>query len=917
MTPKRRVFWFGIGPRQIERAVDEELAFHIETRVQRLIKEGASPEAARAEAVRQFGDLASVRDDCVAMDQQKERAMNRAHLFGQIREDLGYGFRSLRKASGLSSVAIVTVAFAIAVLTTVFSILDTGFLRQLPYTDADRLVGLNARLPKHALAAWNSVPPAVANMVRHDATSFDRVAAYDGWFSFVLSDKLGAVQLHATRVDTALFGLLGAHAERGRLFTVREVTGDAPVALISDSLWRTRYDRDESVVGSEVHLDGTSRTIVGVLEPGFRFNSTSDLWVPLAERADSVTAADADWYWLVARRKPDVTVARAQAEMMRMARNLAASDPAEFKGLSLTVQRSLINRGNPAYFTMAGLFVVISLAVFLIACTNVGNLLLVRAAERRGEMALRATLGASRFRLLRQSIAESSILAAVSAVLGALLAAAMLRVLLATVAPPLGFPTWMRFSFDWRVFAFIAASAAFAVLLFGLAPARHGTRVNLADALKAASDVVVSDKTVTHRGRRGAVVQIALSLSLLVVTLFFARSYYFLASLDHGYDADGVLHAYIALDRSRYDTQLKAEVPIERVRDRLAADTRVEAATLSGPVGQLRRPVGLDSATARKRFAGLDSASALKDSITGYWLYLPGHDETPADNALQPGGRRLAVEDGYFRILRISLLRGRSFNAGDVAGGQRVAIVSQRLAGVLWPGADAVGKLFHFGRRGAEFLVVGVVGDVRDAVETASGQASTAPWPNVYFSTRQVTYRPELYIRTRTSVAAMQPLVESALRAVDPMAVAGQLTTMRQSSGSERIDKMLGVAVGVVAASGAFLAMLGVYGVIAYGVTRRTREIGLRIALGATREQAVELFTRQGLRLTAIGLAIGLVLATGVARLTGRFVWGVSFLDPMTYVVAAVAFGAIAMSACWLAARRAAHVEPRDALRTL
>ncbi|HEV8409959.1 MAG TPA: ABC transporter permease, partial [Gemmatimonadaceae bacterium] len=332
------------APGHLQRAVDDELAFHIETRVQRLISEGLSPEAARAEAMRQFGNIEAVREDCVAMDRQKERSMNRADWFDQIAQDLRYAFRALRKARGMSTVAVVTLAVAIAALTTVFSILNTGFLRPLPYPDADRLVGISAMM-RGARFDWNIAPLEVVNLLRHDATSFERVAAYDGWNFQRLTDDKGAVGLRVTRVDTSILALVGAAPQRGRLFTTSEIASNAPLALISDSLWRTRYGRDEAILGRQIMVDKESRTVIGVLATAFRFNGTTDIWTPLAERVDTAATEKADWYWLAAKLKPGVSVEQARQEVERIGRNLSASKPAEYKNFSLTVRSSLVDRG--------------------------------------------------------------------------------------------------------------------------------------------------------------------------------------------------------------------------------------------------------------------------------------------------------------------------------------------------------------------------------------------------------------------------------------------------------------------------------------------------------------------------------------------------------------------------------------------
>jgi predicted permease len=569
------------------------------------------------------------------------------------------------------------------------------------------------------------------------------------------------------------------------------------------------------------------------------------------------------------------------------------------------VQSSLVSRGNvAAYVTIGSLFAFVALCVYLIACSNVGNLLLVRSAERRSEMAVRASLGASRERLLRQSLSESAILAAAAGALGAVLSVVLLKVLLATF-PTQGFPSWLRFGLDGRVFAFVVVISLIGVAAFGLVPARHGARVNLVDALKAASDVIITDSGVTRHSRRSVIIQIALSLSLFVASLFFARSYFFLTKLDHGYDIDHVAMAQLRLDGPRYPDMASRDATYDRIRERLNADGRIEETAAYGYLEQLRTGTGANA----KRPLG--------DSVTargGIWLR--GHDLS-STTGLRPGGDRLVVSDNYFHILRMSIVRGRGFGTQDVRGGQHVTIVSQRVATALWGADDPVGKTLQAGPIGPSFIVVGVASDVRDPVGGFDG-TTVAAKPNVYFPERQATYWPFLYVRPRESMAIAQPAIESAMHQVDPEALIGIVIPLsRQARSAQMVVTVFGLAVGSMAVCGTFLAMLGIYGVIAYGVTRRTREIGLRIALGARPEQVVRLFTIQAMRFTATGLGIGVLLAIGLSLLTRMFVWGTSMLDPIPYIVGAAAFSAVAMLACWLAARRASRVEPSEALRNL
>ncbi|MFI5232919.1 MAG: ADOP family duplicated permease [Gemmatimonadales bacterium] len=886
----------------VTRAVDEELTFHIDTRTQRLTEQGLDPEAARAEALRQFGNLSDVRESCVTLDDERERAIDRSELVSQIGDDLRYAWRALMKAPALTAVAVTTIGVAIALLTTVFSIVNAGFLKPLPYPDPDRIVGVNAVIRGHSVW-WNAVPLDIANLVRRDTRSFERVAVYKGWNWARVTDRAGTADFMTTPVDTATLALVGGATERGRLFTDGEITSDAPVALISDSLWRTRYGNDEAILGTPITVDKESRTIVGVMSRGFRFSDHSDIWIPLTEHADTLPPNKSDWYWIAARLKPGVTVRDAAREVDRIGLNLRAAEPALYKGLSLALQPAIVNRSNPASYSMAALFCLVALAVFAIACTNVGNLLLVRAAERRGEMAVRASLGASRVRLLRLSMAESVLLAAAAALLGTVLSVVLLRVLLASF-PTHGFPNWLRFDLDWRVLAFVSCMTLASVFAFGLMPAKHGARVNLLDALRAASEISVNDAGVTSRSRRGAIVQLALSMALLVASLFFVRSYQFLTHLDHGYNADRMAKMQVRLDPSDHRTPEEVLGIYDRLRQRLVGDGRIEESALAGTMTQLRFPPDA-------------SAKAAADSVkTQYGIFLPGQTDA-ADRAVQPMGQRMAVSDEYFHLLRIPIVRGRGFGSRDGPAGERVAVVSERIATLLWGQEDPLGRTINLGPDGPSFTVIGVARDVRDPVATRTG-TSTAAWPHVYFSARQVIYYPMLYFRARVSPASAQPAFENALRDVDPQSMVGAILPFETLHGeAEGIATIFGSAIGAMAIGGALLALLGVYGVIAYGVACRQREIGLRIALGARTGEVVAMFVKGGGRIAAYGLLFGAAAAIAISRLTSRWVWGTSALDPVPYLVGAAGLGAVTLFACWLAAKRAAQVEPLEALRSL
>lgn len=816
--------------------------------------------------------------------------------------DLHYAWKSLRRHRRVAFVILATLSTGIAAMTTVFSILNAGFLRPLPYPDADRLIALSATVPGRTPQAWTSTPGQVVAAAHRSTSVFERVAAFVGGTS-VLADSLGAVRVQTTEVDTVALSLLGARAEQGRLFTSGEIASHAPLILISDSLWRSRFRGESSMLGRVVHINGTSRTVVGVLASGFRFDNSTDVWMPLAERSDSLPVVSAVWYGLIAKRNKGTSLAQARRETTQIANRLGADDPLHFQHITLVVRGSIVDRGNSAALILAALFLLLTAGLYVVACANVANLSLARAAERRQEMAIRGALGATRSRLVRQGLTESALLAAASGVIGGLAGTQLLRWVVRSI-PTRGFPGWLQFGPDWRVVVFVTGTTVGAVLIFGLAPALETARFDLLSALKEGGAALGMEQRASRRRARGVMWQVALSFAALVSGLTLARSYFFLTHLDRGYDAADVaevrlIHVYRSGQDARGEERL-----LGAVRARMSGIPGASAVALAGPVEQLR-----DTIPASGRVTGIRSP------LNGH-IFVPEEPEVAADRLLRPIGRRRAVTDNYFALMGIRVFRGRGFGIEDQAGGTLAAVVSERIARTVWPSSPAVGKTFRLGSNGPLFTVVGVARDVRDPTGTALS-TSVAPWPDVYFSARQVTYDPTLYIRVNGDPGANLSTLESTVHAVDANASVSDMRTLADvNGGSQRVSEVLsGLATGI-AVCGALLALLGVYSVVAYGVAHRRREIGLRIALGANSAQVVALFIRESGRHAIIGLGIGSVLAAGLSVLLRAVVWGVSASDPSTYFASAVGFGAVIFFSCWIPARRATLVEPLESLRS-
>ena len=826
-----------------------------------------------------------------------------------IWQDIRHALRALRKSPGMSAVAIVTLAVGIAVVSTMFSFVNSVFYKPLPYPEAERIVALTSITPK-GYFAWTANPLAVVEQVRRQSRSYERVAAFYEDPGRILSLPDAARSIGVTEVDSSVLALLQAHPERGRLFTAEEVRSIAPVAIISDSLWRSTYGASESILNQTMTLNRTAYTIVGVLPKGYRFYMRSDVMVPLAERPDSVgSGSTLGEYGLLAKLRPGVSLAIARREFEQLGGRLAAADP-QFKRWKYHVQDGMYDRtrgfGSPIY---SWLFVGVAMCVLLIACTNVTNLLLVRAAERRGEMAIRTSLGASRARLVRLALAESAILGLGAATLGTLFSVWGVRLMLILI-PTYGFPSYIRLGLDVRVLGFILLLAVLSVATIGVTPALDGTPLDLVRALKVGGDAMVTNSSLSRRGRRGIAIEIALSVMLFVGSALLWRSYERISDTDLGYAADRLTDLYVSVDRSRYagdSAQLRFQ---HALADRLSTDPRVENVAVRGYATRL----DADEVARKAALRGKLDEGPYTPELSG--LFLTEDPANPVDRDVRPRLTKWAVSDSYFQTMGLTMLSGRGFGVQDQSGSQPVAVVSEAMARSMWRRPDVVGKTFTVGRTGSPITVIGVARDYKATYRDPSGVRMQA-FPAMYFSDRQVTpnqARP--LVRARGDFNALAAALPGLVREVDAQAVLPRVRTVQADNGEAQfIAEIFGSILGTLAICALVLAAIGTFGVIAYGVAVRTREIGLRIALGGTHAQVVGLFLREGMRAMGGGLVIGVFLALAASQILRGILVGVSPFDPVTYAFTLTFFGAVALLACWLPARRAARVEPMIALR--
>jgi predicted permease len=802
--------------------------------------------------------------------------------------DLRHACRHLGRAPGFSAVAALTLALGVGAATALFTAVDAALLRPLPYAAADQLTFVRERGSGTAPEDVQSSLRSVAEW-RARARAFRSIAAY----RYNLFNLAGAPQAEAllgAAVTDDAFATLGVPAALGRTFSPGEDRPGAPrVVVLSDALWRRRFAADPSVVGRAVRLDGAAHTVVGVMPPGFDFPATLpgrvalpsralDVWVPAG--VDPLTEGyDVRTWWVVGRLAPGADAPRAAAELTRLARERHARHPEAADAVEVRELREhVVAPVRPALLLLFG-----AVGVLLaIACANVAGLLLARGAGRARETAVRLAMGATRGRLARQLLAEGVVLALAGAALGLALASAAVE-LLARSAPA-HLPRVAEAHVDLRACAFAVATALATALAFGLAPAlRAGDRARLADALRGGGRGATAGRRAA-RGRGALVVaQVALSLLLLAGAGLLVRSYRALADARLGFAPERLVGLYTLLADARYpDVQARAAF-VDAAVARLAALPQVESAAAS---------------------------SALP--LTGFGAY--GTAAVEGRPAPRPADRLRVnprvVTPGYFRTLGVPLRAGRALAAGDTLGAPAVAVVSRSLADRLFPDGRALGRRLTAVRE-RPVAIVGVVDDARDDA------LDEAPRPTVYLpAAQEAEATVGLVVRTRPGAGDAEAAVRGALAALDPEQPVMNLRPMRGYVAEATAARRFGLALtSGFAAVAVALSAAGLYGVLAYLVGLRARELALRAALGATERDAARLVAGGALRLTALGVCLGAAAAFALRGVVASQLYGVGAGDPAAFGGAALLLAAVALAASAAPVVRAARTDPAAALR--
>ncbi|HSJ16004.1 MAG TPA: ABC transporter permease [Longimicrobiales bacterium] len=797
----------------------------------------------------------------------------------QLLRDAHYALRGMLRAPLLYVVAAASLALGIAANTTIFSALDALLIRPLPYPEADRLLRVWGTNPGRG---WQYLSFSVPDF-RDVSTRADAIELA-GWSagSMNIAGGTDAERVSGTRVTANLFRVVGIEPALGRGFLPEDAQpGGALVVVISDGLWSSRFGARPDVLGETLVLDGAPHAVVGVLPAGAYFpDPRADIWTPL--RFDGTEPRMSRWLAVVGRLHAGAAPERAAEQLAAALRALEQTFPESNTGVQVRIEPLAEALFNDTFRRAAAICVVAVAFVLLIGCANVANLLLARAAAREREIALRTVLGAGRWRIIRQLLTESVVLALVGGGLGVLLSIWGVKWLL-TIMPE-NLPMVDRVALNGRALAFTAAVSVIAGLLFGLAPALQATRAGLASALRDAGARGATIGAQRGRLRSGIVVaEIALAVVLLISAGLLIRGYRSVAGVDVGFRADGIMTGRIALpETGPYADSLRALAFYEELRDRLAARPGVERVTLASALPMT------GGAGSYYRIEGMGEVSDAERPVAQYRL----------------------IDPAFFETFGVELLEGRSLRAGDRRDGVPVAVVNQSFARRHWPGASALGRqlLLDSGTR----EIVGVVADYREW-----GGDEEAPAMFFLPVAQRPAHALALAVRSGLPDASVGELLRAELQALDSNVPLYQVRSMEAILESTfQGDRVLARLLSIFAGMALLLAVIGVYGVMAYSVAQRTREVGIRMAIGADTPSIVRLMLRQGLLLGLTGTLLGVALALAVSRFLAAFLYGVSPFDPLTFIAFSTILLGAALLAAAIPALRAARVDPLVALHT-
>ena len=876
--------------------VRAELDFHVEMLVRELVAGGMPRDAAEAEARRRFGNFSQVSAAARRAASHRDRSMKLTEHLAALRQDVVYAARQLWRAPGFALVAILTLALGIGANSAIFSVINAVALRPLAYPQSERLMFITSQFPTLGFDKfWVSVPEYFD--YKRSTKAFAHLAAYRAG-AVNLSDGSSPERVNSVGMTASMFDVLGVRPALGRAFTPEEDLPDAsPVAVISHELWQRSFGGEPGVVGRSVDVNGRSTQIVGVMPRGFDLHDArAHVWTP-ANIDPASTARGGHFLYLVGRLAPGASPGSANAELqtfLRTWKEIAGGaghvpNDSTHRIQMAPLRDEVIGNVGTALWVLQG---AVGL-VLLIACANMANLLLARAESRHKEFAIRTALGAGRAHILRQFLVEGVVLAVLGAVVGLAFAHWGLKALLA--ANPESIPRAAEIGLDPVVLGFTALVALLTGALFGLAPLLHVRDRAVASSIREGSTRLTSGAGRARVRQSLVVAEVALAVTLVIGAGLLLRSFWNLTSVDAGFDPERVVTYGVVMPSATY------QEPTRRVQFVNELTRRLDAAP------------GIDDVAAMQGLPPFRQVNANDTQIENH----PNTPDAPPQNVDYYQYTTL----GYFAAMRIPVKEGRAFEPGDV-GGPPVVVVNEAMAKRFWPNESAVGKRIKPGFSAFNdtlpwWTVVGVAADVKQGgLDQEAGTELYGLYDQLPQHAGNAPGQMNVVLRTTLPMASVAQIVRRTMRELDPSLPIIQLRTMDAViEDSVSRQRFLSQLLSIFALVALLLAAIGTYGILAYMVNERTREIGIRMALGAARSNVLAMVLSQGFVVAAIGIGLGLVGAFALSRLAASLLFGVSPADPLTFGVVAGIIALVAFVACVVPARRATRVDPLVAMR--
>lgn len=862
--------------------VQDEVAFHLSSAIDELVGHGLSREAARQAALQRFGDIGRISETLYTLSEERERTMQRGEWWHTLKQDFVFAVRQLRKAPGFTAIAVLTLALAIGANSAIFSVVHSVLLKPLPYAGADRVLRLQQRNGNGSMCC---LPYGNFYMWAREATGFEALGATTGRGTMTLTGQGEPRSIPVTMASAGYWKAMFIPPVIGRYFTADEDREGAPkVVVLSYALWQSSFGGDRGILGRTITLEGEGYQVIGVAPPDYiLYPPAEKVWLPIAPpaaRLNDFGDHELSVYGLL---RPGVPQAAAVRQLAEIDTRLAQQNPhSGYDGgvVSKPLVETVIGPGRNLLYTLFG---AVGL-VLLIACGNIANLLIARATVRRPEIAIRGALGATRSRITFQLLVESGLLALAGGIAGLFVAVAGMRFL---ITSPTSLPRLQTTRLDLPVVLFTFALALGCAIVFGLVPALRASRLDLQQTLRDGGRE--SRAAARQRLRQALVVaELCLASLLLVGAGLLIKSSILLQAVSPGFDTRNLLTFTVGLPSARYAEPAQIEATLGQIERSVAAVPGVKS------VGRTQR--------APMYGAGWDWTAAREGS--------DGHDDGAVDAEMRNANPNL------FAALGVRVLRGRSFTAADVANGTPVAIVSRSLAERLYPGIDPLGhRISNSAASKAPVWreIVGVVDDMH-----GDGLAEDPPKTLYMPSTQWVVSYQTYLVRGAVPVATLGPAIRRAVGAVDPQLALARVSTMddaiASSLATSRFTTWLLTLLGL---TGLVLAAVGVYGVIAYFVTQRTHEFGVRIALGASGSSVRWMVVREAVMIGAIGVGAGLAASFFAARFVASMLYGISSRDPQTFAAVGVVLLIVGVAASYFPARRATRVDPLEALRSM